>query len=305
MSSRQALIPAVLRLYSSRPMREWRSLLTAPMLPFWPKADAAEVGMTELHDNLPQGWSHRRHTGDLVIENGGGRVFADLKRHAAADARQAGEPRGRADLSPLLPGGRFIPREPALVLYAGGEASLARFCDTLLPRFFSLDRFGLPQATLLMTSLRMGRTRPFQDAISDGLFRPRPVELFRPATAIRVQQLDDIVIPLDSPEALGPMQAKIAALYGPFAAGGPPVLVLEHSAQRFPAAEAAFERANPGIRFEEVIMLDPALMPFHRLVKAVAEASMLIAPRATGEAAIATLVPSPERRTLLLDLREG
>ncbi|MCA3691694.1 MAG: hypothetical protein INF19_15640 [Methylobacterium sp.] len=52
-------------------------------------------------------------------------------------------------------------------------------------------------------------------------------------------------------------------------------------------------------------MLDPALLPFNRLVKAVAEASMLIAPRATGEAAIATLVPSPERRTLLLDLQEG
>ncbi|MFY8156585.1 MAG: hypothetical protein ACOVLI_06895 [Rhabdaerophilum sp.] len=295
-------MPAVLRLYSSRPMREWRSLLTAPMLPFWPKADGSEVGMTEQDDNLPEGWSHRRHTGDLVIENGGGRVFADLKRHAPADPRQAGNPPGPADLSPLLPGGRLIPREPALVLYAGAEASLARFCDTLLPRFFSLDRFGLPPATLLMTSLRMGRTRPFQDAISDGLFRPRPVELFRPATAIRVIQLDDIMIPLDSPDALGPMQAKVAFLYGPFAAGGPPVLVLERSAHRLPAATAAFERTAPGFRFGEVTVLDPALLPFNRLVKAVAAASMLIAPRVTGEAAIRSLVPSPDRQTLLLDL---
>jgi hypothetical protein len=286
-------------------MREWRSLLTAPMLPFWPKADARDVTMADLGASLPEGWNHRRFTGDLALENGGGRVFSGGRRFADADARQAGEPRGPADLSPLLPGGRYIPREPALVLHAGAEASLARFCDTLLPRFFSLDRFGLPPATLLMTSLRMGRTRPFQDAISDGLFRPRPVELFRPATAIRVQQLDDIVIPLDSPDALGPMQTKVASLYGPFGGGGGPVLVLEQSARRLPAAKAAFTRAATGLRLDAVQVLDPAMLPFSRLVKAVAEASMLIAPRATGEAAIATLVPSPERRTLLLDLQEG
>lgn len=295
----------MLRLYSSRAIREWRSLATAPLLPFWPKADPRGVTMADLGASLPEGWSHRRFTGDLALENGGGRVFSGGRRFAPADPRQAGNPPGPADLSPLLPGGRFIPREPALVLYAGAEASLARFCDTLLPRFFGLDRLNIPPDKLLMVGLRMGRTRPFQDAISDGLFRPRPVELFRPATAIRVKQLDDIVIPRDSPDALGPMQAKVASLYGPFAAGGPPVLVLERSAHRLATAKAAFERTAPGIRFGEVTVLDPALLPFNRLVKAVAAASVLIAPRATGEAAIGSLVPSPERRTLLLDLREG
>ncbi len=178
------------------------------------------------------------------------------------------------------------------MLYIGAEASLARFCDTLLPRYFGMDRFDLPQDMLLMVGLRMGRTRFFQDAISDGLFRPRPVELFRPATAIRVSQLDDVVVPLNAPDVLEAMQAKVTALYGPFPATGRPVLVLEHSAARLPAARAAFERAATGLRFDEVQVLDPALMPFRRLVKAVAGASMLIAPRATGEAAIGTLVPS-------------
>ncbi len=101
------------------------------------------------------------------------------------------------------------------MLYAGADASLARFCDTLLPRFFGMDRFDLPTDMLLMVGLRMGRSRPFQDAISDGLFRPRPVELFRPATAIRVSQLDDVTVPLDAPDVLAAMQAKVASLYGP------------------------------------------------------------------------------------------
>jgi hypothetical protein len=300
-SPRQALIPAVLRLYSSRAMREWRSLVTAPLLPFWPKADGAAVVMTDLGVALPAGWSHRRFTGDLALENGGGRVFLAGKRFEAADARQAGEPRAPADLSPFLPGGRFIPREPALVLYTGAEASLARFCDTLLPRFFGMDRFTLPPDMLLMVGLRMGRTRFFQDAISDGLFRPRPVELFRPATAIHVNHIDDVVVPLEAPDVLAAIQAKIAALYGPFSQTSRPVLVLENSVARMPAATAAFEHAATGLRFEDVQVLDPALMPFSRLVKAVAEASTLIAPRATGEAAIGTLAPSPARTTLLLD----
>lgn len=283
-------------------MREWRSLVTAPMLPFWPKAGAESVRVSHPGRGLPEGWTHRRFEGDLVIENGGGRVFSGLKRYAEADALQAGEPRAPADLSALLPGGRFIPREPALVLYAGAEASLARFCDTLLPRFFALDRFGLPENTLLMVGLRMGRTRPFQDAISDGLFRPRPVELFRPATAIRVKQLDDIAIPLDAPEALAALQAKIAVLYGPFAPPDAPVLLLERSAQRLTEARAAFECLSPGFRFDALRVLDPALLPFNRLVKAVAAAPTLVAPRSSGEAAVAGLVPSAERQTVLLDL---
>lgn len=292
----------MLRLYSSRAIREWRSVVTAPLLPFWPKADGAAVTITDLGATLPPGWSHRRFTGDLTLENGGGRVFAGARRFAEADAKQAGEPRAPVDLSPFLPGGRFIPREPALVLYTGAEASLARFCDTLLPRFFGMNRFELPQDMLLMVGLRMGRTRFFQDAISDGLFRPRPVELFRPATAIRVSQLDDVIVPLEAAEVIAAMQAKIAALYGPFAATGRPVLVLEHSAARLPAARTAFERAATGIRFEDVLVLDPALMPFGRIVRAVAGASTLLAPRETGEAAIGILVPSPDRATLLLDL---
>jgi hypothetical protein len=301
-SPRQALIPAVLRLHSSQAIREWRSLVTAPLLPFWPKSDGADVTETDLGTGLPEGWRHRRFTGDLVLENGGGRVFSGTKRLATADAQQAGNPRAPADLSALLPGGRFIAREPALVLHAGAEASLARFSDTLLPRFFGLGRFDLPVETLLMVGLRMGRSRPFQDAISDGLFRPRPVELFRPATAIRVSQLDDVVVPLDAPEARAAMQAKIAALYGPFAGGGAPVLVLERSHTRMPAAKAAFERATPELRFADVQVLDPALMPFGRLVQAVAAASLLVAPRETGEAAIGALAPSPARATRLLDL---
>ncbi len=260
----------MLRLYSSRAIREWRSLVTAPLLPFWPKADGAGGTTTDLGASLPSGWSHKRFTGDLALENGGGRVFLAGRRFAEADARQAGEPRGPADLSPFLPGGRFIRREPALVLYTGAEASLARFCDTLLPRFFGMDRFDLPQDMLLMVALRMGRTRFFQDAISDGLFRPRPVELFRPATAIRVSQLDDVVVPLDAPDVLAAMQAKVEVLYGPFPATGRPVLVLENSLTRLPLAQAAFEKAATGLRFDEVQVLDPALMPFSRFVKAVA-----------------------------------
>ncbi len=76
---------------------------------------------------------------------------------------------------------------------------------------------------------------------------------------------------------------------------------MEQSAARLTAARAAFERAPTGLRFEDVTLLDPALMPFGRLVKAVAGASALLAPRATGEAALGMLAPSPSgRRSFLI-----
>lgn len=303
MSGSQALFQAALRLYSRQPVREWRAYLCNIVHPFWPLMKAADIvssRVTERADPAAQdeGWLWQQHLGEIDIDPGSGQLHRRGRRLDLPAALPVEHKRGRPDITGYF-GGRVIPREPALVLFADAEVSFGTFVTRLLPRFFALDAFGVPADTLLLVTLNMGRTAWFQHAISDGVFRHRPVELFRVASMIRTPQLDEIAIPPLAEPALARMQARLAQLYPPLPdQDASPVLICEEAKRRAPALLARLAQARPELA-SGVRVLDPHVAPLRDLVRAAASARVLVAPE-SGELAAALLAPNPAQTLVLL-----
>lgn len=309
MSGSQALFQAALRLYSSQPVREWRAYACSMIYPFWPRTGAEGIVSTDCPDRAnpaaaAPGWLWRRHSGEIEIDPGSGQLHRHRRRLDLPAALPTEAPRGRPDITGYL-GGRIIPREPALVLFADADCRFGAFVTRLLPRFFALDGFGVPPDTLLLVTLNMGRTLWFQHAISDGVFRHRPVELFRVASMIRTPQLDEVAVPALAPAALGWMRQRLAELYPalPDQDNGP-VLVCEHAAARAPALLARLRAARPDLAGTPVRVLDPHVHPLRDLVRAAASATLLAAPD-TGELAAALLATAPQQTLLCLGRGDG
>lgn len=301
MSGSQALFQAALRLYSSQPVREWRSYVSRVVHPFWPQTDAAGIishDITERADPAAAEWIWRRHAGEIDIDPGSGQLHRRGKRLILPAALPHEAPRGLPDITAYL-GGRIIQREPALVLFADADCSFGAFASRLLPRFFALDALGVPADTLLLVTLNMGRTLWFQHAISDGAFRHRPVELFRPASMIRVTQLDEVSVPTFAPAALVRMQDRLARLYlqEPPAEAGP-VLVCEGAIRRAPALLARLAAARPDLAKTGITVLDPARDSLRDLVRASAQAPVL-AVGGPSEMAAALLSTQPGQEVIM------
>lgn len=302
MSGSQALFQAALRLYSSQPVREWRSYLSRAIHPFWPRTDAAGITSQDMPgrvDPAAAEWLWRRHAGEIDIDPGSGQLHRRGKRLILPSALPAEKPRGLPDITAYL-GGRIIEREPALVLFADDDCSFGAFVTRLMPRFFALDAVGLPADTLLLVTLNMGRTLAFQHAISDGVFRHRPVELFRPASMVRVTQLDEVSVPPLAPAALARMQERLARLYlqEPPAGAAGPVLICENAARRAPALLARLAAARPDLA-AGMTVLDPARDSLRDLVRAAAHAPVL-AVAGPNEMAAALLAGNAAQDVLLI-----
>lgn len=297
MSGSQALFQAALRLYSSQVVREWRNLASRPLLGLWPSTGPDGIASRDVTDRASEAaqgraWIWRQHRGEIDIDPGGGRLFHRRRKLNLPAALAPEASRGTSDLTAYL-GGRIIPREPALVLFADADHSFAAFCTRLLPRFFALDLFGLPPNTLLMVTLNMGRQLWFQHAIADGVFRHRPVELFRPASMIRTQQLDEISLPPVAPAALALMRERLASLYLCEALPAPrPLLVATAAATRAPELLDRFRAVRPEMAGENFRILDPGLHSLRDLTRAVASAPFVLAPE-TGELTAVLLAHYP------------
>ncbi|MCZ8186108.1 MAG: hypothetical protein O9308_06970 [Beijerinckiaceae bacterium] len=300
MSGSQALFQAALRLYSSQPVREWRSHFSRVVHPFWPRTEASGItsqDITGRADAAADGWLWRRHAGEIDIDPGSGQLHHRGKRLILPTALPYEAPRGLPDVTAYL-GGRIIEREPAIVLFADADCSFGAFVTRLLPRFFALDVLGVPADTLLMVTLNMGRTLVFQHAISDGVFRHRPVELFRPASMIRVMQLDEVAVPPLAPAALARMQERLAQLYlREPPAGTGPVLICEDAARHAPELLARLASARPDL--SGVRVLDPRRDSLRDLVRAVAQAPVLVV-GGPSESAAALLAAHPGQEVVLL-----
>ncbi|MCZ8374317.1 MAG: hypothetical protein O9342_02975 [Beijerinckiaceae bacterium] len=301
MSGSQALFQAALRLYSSQPVREWRSYLSRAAYPFWPRADASGIisqDMVERADPAAAEWLWRRHAGEIDIDPGSGQLHRRGKRLVLPAALPHEAPRGLPDVTAYL-GGRIIEREPAIVLFADADCSFGAFVTRLLPRFFALDALGVHPDTLLLVTLNMGRTLAFQHAISDGVFRHRPVELFRPASMIRVTQLDEITVPPLAPAALARMQERLARLYlqEPPAETGP-VLICEDAVRAAPGVLAKLAAARPDLA-GGITVLDPGRDSLRDLVRAAAHAPVLVVSD-HGEVAAALLAINPGQEMIML-----
>lgn len=227
----------------------------------------------------------RETTAPVDINGGSGNLFLDGRRIAGQEA-----PSPPDDLTVYL-GGKIVKREPALVLYHGAEPSLGAFAAEVLPRLVAIDRLGVPAETLLLVTLNMGRQRFFQRALVDGVFRPRPVELLRRATAIRTLRLNDVCLPNDDPGLLAEVAARIKALYGPYPAQGPAVLLVQGDDNV--AGSLAWIKANAH-ESGEIAVLDVECMPLGKIVRAIAAAPALYA---SGDLLRAgRLVPNPSRQ---------
>ncbi|HRE20633.1 MAG TPA: hypothetical protein PKW21_06330 [Rhabdaerophilum sp.] len=287
MSASQALFRPTLRLVAERLAPVWIAAASAAMRPFRETAPASAlqwVPRVEMQQGT--GMLLWRESATPVDVNGGsGNLFLDGKRIAGQET-----PSPADDLTVYL-GGKIVKREPALVLFHGVDAGLGAFAAEILPRLVAMDRLGIPVETLLLVTLNMGRQRFFQRALVDGIFRPRPVELLRRATAMRTARLNEITFPDGDPDLVGEAGDRLKALYGPFPAGGPAVLIAE--SDEAAARQLQWIKANMG-GTGEIVVADTARMPLGKIVRAVAAAPVLYGSRGLLRAGL--LAPNPSRR---------
>lgn len=286
MSASQALFRPALRLVAERLAPGWIAAASAAMRLVRDEAPASalqwvpRVEMQHAAGTLL--W--RESAGPVDVNGGSGNLFLDGKRIAGQEA-----PSPADDLTVYL-GGKIVKREPALVLYHGADASLGAFAAEVLPRLVAMDRLGVPAETLLLVTLNMGRQRFFQRALVDGVFRPRPVELLRRATAMRTVKLNDIVLPEGDPDLAREAAERLKALYGPYPAAGPGVLVAENGQAALRQLE--WIKANMG-GTGEITVADTARMPLGKIVRAIAGAPVLYGSRSLLRAGL--LAPNPSR----------
>ena len=290
MSLCQSLLSPAVRLYSNHVSPNWRPVLTRALMPFWPK-NADSMRPIEAEGRIDGVGSWKCLTGPIDIEPGAGQLL-DNKRYLAAFDHAIAAP----DLTGYLER-RIVPREPALVLYAGAEAGFGAFTTEVLPRLAALDSFGLPLNTLLFVALGLARTRYFQEALRDGVFRPRPVELLRPGAIIRAEAVTEIAIEAGSATIAGGISVKLASVYGPFDRKPAPLLVCEQAEKRAGALLARLQGSDVAPALTGITVCDPAVMPLAEIVQRVAAADLLIAP-GSGEAGAALLAPRPGRTTI-------
>lgn len=229
----------------------------------------------------------RESPAPVDVNGGSGNLFLDGKRIAGQEA-----PSPPDDLTVYL-GGKIVKREPALVLYHGADASLGAFAAEILPRLVAMDRLGVPAETLLLVTLNMGRQRFFQRALVDGIFRPRPVELLRRASAIRTQRLNEVAFPAGDADLAGEAAARLRVLYGPFPARGPAVLVVGSAEAAGPQMD--WIKANMG-GTGEIAVVDAASMSLGNIVRAIAAAPVLYGSRSLLRAGL--LAPNPARQAV-------
>jgi hypothetical protein len=274
----------------------YRALASRLMLPAWPRARLAESRVERIREDVT---STRlgadrvgclRVSGPLDIDPLSGLLFDD----ARLVSPQPGEellpwPQARPDVTRRL---RMNPvmRQPLSVLHHGDDGSLAAFCSDVLPRFFALDHLELPQDLLLVVPVSMGMTDRFQDAITDGVFRPRPVELMRQGRVTRSDTVYVIERPLGHAGVLGRIAARLAEVYPADETADAPVDVLlceggPSRAERLLAGHADLRAAVPEGRLEVV---DPADLPLRALVQRLRRARTLFAP-SSGELSAAVL----------------
>lgn len=305
----------------------WRALASAALAPFWPVRelpagrltqgiDETGPSATELAAEAPEALlapllregdtrdrlAHRIAEGPFDIDPLSGALFSEgrLTRPDVRPRELLATPAARPDLTRRLRL-RRIPREPSLPLYTGAEVSLGAFLIDVLPRFFAIEALALPRDLLLLVSVRMGMLPQFQDALNDGLFRPRPVELMRQGRVVQAQTVHLVDRPLLRGDIHARLHDRLATLYGlPKQPGGSTRTVVLATGGRTGLATLIARSPELRARVEEdgARIIDPRTLPLRDLVASLWGADTVIAPEC-GEAA-AFLLAGPTLRQLVL-----
>jgi hypothetical protein len=297
MSPRQALFRSAVRLYSSPAIQGWKTRISALMLPFWPSGtlNPAQIETRARLALISGEATWRIIAGPLDINGGSGLLYRGRTRL---------DPAGYQPSSPVAPddltlhfGGRVIRREPALVLHNGPDGGIGVLATEILPRLCALDRLGLPADILLLVTRETARTRFFQRALRDGVFRPRPVEILRPSTAVRTDEVHLIDLPALDAGLLALSAERLVRLYGPFDREGA-ALVLAEGTRECAMLTTWRDRASLPAVFAHARLIDIETTHLGDLIRALAGAPAIAGPARLLEA----IALAPRRDRLLMPI---
>jgi hypothetical protein len=305
----------LVRLEVAARQRVYRGLVSRLMVPFWPRAGLSELNVETLADEAapvsaelapaapealreplsllaetPDRLACRRLSGRTIdVEPRSGAVFLNGKWVEEGDPRELlPTRRTHPDLTRFL---RLRPmlREPVVVLHGGGDTSLDAFFTDLLPRFFSLDALDLPRDLLVIVPVSMAMTDRFQDAINDGVFRPRPIELMQPRRVTRtdvVYRVDRPLLRRDIYERLWQRISTVYSLEGSSAARS--VFLCEGGAERAARLFAAWPQIADWLAHRNIEVIDPTALSLGKLVRRLWGAPLVMGPD-TGEVSACVL----------------
>lgn len=177
---------------------------------------------------------------------------------------------------------RRNPRAAVALVYRGFGDGLSDFVTDCLPTLFALDALDPEGETVAQLPLRLGRQAFVQDALEDGLFRPRRVEIMYPRKLVAARCV--LVPEAPPPDAafLAALWARLAAIY-PASPDGAAEVVLCRGG---PARAATLGLPEP--------VIDPAALRLDTLVTILRAARTVTVPD-TGELAAVALAGSGRR----------
>ena len=276
--------------FENRDLQPLRLQASRLLQPYWPRRPQAVLPFVTRYENSGAVWRELKTTVD--INPGSGELFVEGARSDAASTVDALLPKGAADLLCYLFPSR-IRREPSLILYAGADVSASGFVAGLVSRFFALDEANLPQHILLLVNMEMGRTRRFQDALSDQLFQPRPIELMRRHRLVQVEELHDVDATFLAPEHYERARERIQHIYGPFTTGGPAVVLCSDAETR---ASLLMRQCPTDVRASlgsDYVVLDADNTPLRILMQQLAAARLVVVPEG-DEVSLLALLPNKQ-----------
>ncbi len=295
----------------------YRALASRALLPLWPRAELP-AGRIEIvaEERLPVSTDMPGDTREedvLRLTRIDGPFDIDP---LSADLFDRGRLVRRAPPAELLPTAPARPdltrrlrakpvvREPVVILHDGGDNSFATFCADILPRFFALDHFGLPADLLAIVPVSMGMTDHFQDAITDGIFRPRPVELMRQGRFTRSDTVYRADRALSHPGILQRIRRKFERIYSVDAQSaeheqGCTLFLCDGGEARAGRTIRDWPAVRSALAAKGIAIIDPSALSLRDLALRLRQAETLVAPD-TGELSACVLAGDRLRRLVEL-----
>lgn len=198
-----------------------------------------------------------------------------------------------------------VHREPIAVMFNEDDVSFAAFVTRILPGFALLDQLDIDRDVLCTVSLKMGMTGCFQDALNDGVFRPRPVEVQRLDKILCAQEVTIVDAPRLDAALYERARKKLREVYAPREHQSQAVFLCTGGEDRAARLFGNWQDLARQCHARKVQVLDPGTTPLWKLMPALLSADTIIAPDTGEGAAIALARQGKCRLTELKVQRDG
>jgi len=198
-----------------------------------------------------------------------------------------------------------VHREPIAVMFNDDDVSFEAFVTRILPGFALLDQLDIDTDVLCTVSLKMGMTGCFQDALNDGVFRPRPVEVQRLDKILCAQEVTVVDAPRLDALLYERARKKLQEVYASQEQQSQAVILCTGGEDRAARLFGNWQDLARQCRARKIQVLDPETTPLWKIMPALLYADTIIAPD-TGEGAAIALALQGECRLIELKVqREG